>query len=51
MAKYDDILEEIKKRQQYANAELNTAQDVINYAQNNGKSYQRLNEEYQESVQ
>ena len=50
MAKYDEILEEIKKRKQYANTELNTAQDVINYAQNNGKSYQRLSEDYLESI-
>lgn len=49
MAKYEDILEEIRKRTQLANTELNNVQDAINYGQSNGRSYESLDTQLKNS--
>ena len=49
MAKYEDILEEIRKRTQLANTELNNVQDAINYGQSNGRSFESLDTQLKNS--
>ena len=49
MAKYEDILEEIRKRTELANTNLNNVQDAINYGQSNGRSYESLDTQLKNS--